>query len=365
MSNIRLDKIIIPKLRVTKEGYLRGDAIVTRTGVFKYINTDGSVRLELRHPDDILKQDSLDTLKSIPITNDHPKELVTTDNVDALLVGMTGETIKLDGDSILTTLTITHKDAINIVNKGKQELSLGYKVDVVEEEGEYEGEKYTHRQTNVDYNHLAIVEVARAGRSARINLDGALIQIDNLKDNEALYMTEKNKKTEVESGEQREADETLEIEQESEGGLTENVSKKAKKHEDDIKLDKALATIDQLRIENAKLKNVNIDSIVEEKVKARIALLNKVSQVIKLDSADTLNKTDRNIMETVISNFDADIKLDEKSDAYVEGRFDAIIEMNMGTTAIVRQLSNVKRVDTTTPKLNAIDILNSHHKKKA
>lgn len=365
MSNIRLDKIIIPKLRVTKEGYLRGDAIVTRTGVFKYINADGTVRLELRHPDDILKQDSLDTLKSIPITNDHPKELVTTDNVDELLVGMTGETIKLDGDSILTTLTITHKDAINIVNKGKQELSLGYKVDVVEEEGEYEGEKYTHRQTNVDYNHLAIVEVARAGRSARINLDGALIQVDNLKDNEALYMTEKNKKTEVESGEQREADETLEIEQESEGGLTENVSKKAKKHEDDIKLDKALATIDQLRIENAKLKNVNIDSIVEEKVKARMALLNKVSQVIKLDSVDVLNKTDRNIMETVITNFDTEIKLDEKSDAYVEGRFDAIIEMNTGNGAIIRQLNNVKRTDTNIVKLNAIDILNSHHKKKA
>ena len=357
MSDIRVDKIVIPKLTVTKEGYLRGDAIVTRTGVFKYMNADGTTRLELRHPDDILKQDSLDTLKSIPVTNDHPKELVTTDNVDKLLVGMTGETVKLDGNSIVATLTITHKDAINIVNRGKQELSLGYKVDIIEEDGEYEGEKYTHRQTNVDYNHLAIVEVARAGRSARINLDGALIQVDNLIDKEDSYMIEKDKETEVETAAQKESGETLAEGKESD--------KETKKDSEEVKLDKANATIDQLKAENIKLKSINIDTIIEERVVARMALLNKVSQVIKLDATDTLNKTDRAIMETVIANFDAAVKLDEKSDAYIEGRFDAIIEMNSGNGAIIRQLNNVKRTDTAIPKLNAIDILNSHHKKKA
>lgn len=356
MSDIRVDKIVIPKLTVTKEGYLRGDAIVTRTGVFKYMNADGTTRLELRHPDDILKQDSLDTLKSIPVTNDHPKELVTTDNVDKLLVGMTGETVKLDGNSILATLTITHKDAINIVNKGKQELSLGYKVDVIEEDGEYEGEKYTHRQTNVDYNHLAIVEVARAGRSARINLDGALIQVDNLIDKEDSYMIEKDKETEVETAAQKESDETLAEEKESD--------KETKKDAEEVKLDKALALIDQLKAENIKLKSINIDSIIAEKVIARISLLDKVSKVIKLDTEMSL-KSDRMIMETVITNFDHDIKLDEKSDAYIEGRFDAIIEMNAGNSAIIRQLNHVKRTDAEAPKLNAIDILNSHHKKKA
>jgi hypothetical protein len=355
LSDIRVDKIVIPKLTVTKEGYLRGDAIVTRTGVFKYMNADGTTRLELRHPDDILKQDSLNTLKSIPVTNDHPKELVTTDNVDKLLVGMTGETVKLDGNSILTTLTITHKDAINIVNRGKQELSLGYKVDVIEEDGEYEGEKYTHRQTNVDYNHLAIVEVARAGRSARINLDGALIQVDNLKDNnEDSYMSEKEK----------EAVEETETKVEGEV-VVEKVVEAEVNTDAEIKLDKALATIDQLKAENTKLKSINMDSMVEERVNARLFLLNKVSKVTKLDEKDILGKTDRNIMESVISRFDTDIKLDEKSDAYVEGRFDAIIEMNAGNGAIIRQLNNVKRTDSSTPKLNAIDILNSHHKKKA
>lgn len=355
MNDIRVDKIVIPKMSVTKDGFLKGDAIVTRTGVFKYMNADGSTRLELRHPDDILKQDSLDTLKSIPVTNDHPKELVTTENVDKLLVGMTGETVKLDGDSILTTLTITHKDAIDIVNRGKQELSLGYKVDVLEEEGEYNGEKYTHRQTNVDYNHLAIVEKGRAGRSARINLDGALIQVDNLIDNEGLNMSEKEK----------EETEEVEVKVEIEGEVVAENETTEVNSDSEIKLDKALATIDQLKAENAKLKSINVDSLVEERVNARLFLLNKVSKVIKLDEKDTLGKTDRAIMENVIANFDSEIKLDEKSDAYVEGRFDAIIEMNAGTGAIIRQLNHVKRIDVAIPKLNAIEILNSHHMKKA
>lgn len=346
MSDIRVDKIVIPKMSVTKDGYLRGDAIVTRTGVFKYMNADGSVRLELRHPDDIFKQDSLDTLKSIPVTNDHPRELVTTDNVDKLLVGMTGETVKLDGNSILTTLTITHKDAIDIVNSGKQELSLGYKVDVIAEDGEYEGEKYTHRQTNVDYNHLAIVEVARAGRSARINLDGALIQIDNLIDNKGLDMTEKEKETIVET-------EDTKVETETVNADTVHVN-----------LDKYLAIIDQLKLENAELKAARVDSIIADKVKTRIELINKTSKVINMDSDEFYNKSDREIMELVIKSADTTISLDDKSDAYVSGRFDAIIDMKADHSAIKRQMNNIK-TDSNNTCPTALSILQSHSQKKA
>ena len=73
-DNIRFDSIKLPKMIKTKEGYLRGEAVVSRAGVFKYRNVDGSVRGELRHPDNIFKIDSLETLKMIPITNDHPPE---------------------------------------------------------------------------------------------------------------------------------------------------------------------------------------------------------------------------------------------------------------------------------------------------
>ncbi|MGI4775355.1 MAG: hypothetical protein ACRYE9_00210 [Janthinobacterium lividum] len=45
-QNIRYDSIKIPKVIRTKEGYIRGDIAVSRCGVLKYRNRDGSIRAE-------------------------------------------------------------------------------------------------------------------------------------------------------------------------------------------------------------------------------------------------------------------------------------------------------------------------------
>ena len=58
-KTIRFDAGNIIKITETKEGFLKGDAILTRTGVFTYVNADGSLRKELRHPDDVFVLDSL------------------------------------------------------------------------------------------------------------------------------------------------------------------------------------------------------------------------------------------------------------------------------------------------------------------
>ena len=87
---------------VTDEGYIKANAVVTRTGVFLYKNPDGTVRNELRHPDDVLKNDSLNSMKMIPVTNGHPQErLITAENAKRLAIGYTGETITHDGEFIL------------------------------------------------------------------------------------------------------------------------------------------------------------------------------------------------------------------------------------------------------------------------
>lgn len=105
----------------TDEGFLKCDAIVTRTGVFLYRNPDGTERFELRHPDDVLKVDSLQSMKMIPVTNDHPPErLVTAENAKALSVGYTGENIRPENSFIFSNFVITDKNTINdIVNNGK------------------------------------------------------------------------------------------------------------------------------------------------------------------------------------------------------------------------------------------------------
>lgn len=158
---------------ITDEGYIKANAIVTRTGVFLYKNPDGTIRKELRHPDQVFKIDSLDTMKMIPVTNGHPQErLVTAENAKRLAIGYTGETITQDGEFVLSNLLITDLASVkDVTERNRRELSLGYTVDLIPEEGSYEGQPYNFRQTNIKYNHLSIVDNARAGSEARIALD--------------------------------------------------------------------------------------------------------------------------------------------------------------------------------------------------
>ena len=85
---------MISKFDTTEEGFLKGIASVTNIGVFPYLKADGSWEWELRHPDDVFAQESLDSLKMKPITNDHPTELVTPENIDKYQVGNIGNDIR-------------------------------------------------------------------------------------------------------------------------------------------------------------------------------------------------------------------------------------------------------------------------------
>ena len=174
-SLARYDKGVVQgETTITDEGYIKARAIVTRTGVFLYKNADGTIRKELRHPDDVLIPESLATIKMVPVVNGHPPErLVSPDNAKRLSVGYTGEQVDIEAPYIVANLLITDKNTIDeIKGKRKNELSLGYTVDLIPETGLYYGEPYDFRQTNIKYNHLALVDQARAGPQARISLDG-------------------------------------------------------------------------------------------------------------------------------------------------------------------------------------------------
>lgn len=55
---------------------------------------------------------------------------------------------------------------------GLRELSLGYSLDLDETPGVWNGQPYDAIQRNIRINHLALVEKARAGEQARLNIDG-------------------------------------------------------------------------------------------------------------------------------------------------------------------------------------------------
>lgn len=358
----------------TDEGYLRGEAVVTRTGVFLYQNADGSTRRELRHPDDVFSKDSLDTMKMIPITDGHPENrAVDSANVKELTIGTVGETITVDGRYVLASLNITHADGIDSVDSGRKELSLGYHTQVIKEDGEYNGERYDHRQTQIKYNHLAIVDQARAGSVARLVLDSNdAFQVDN---NERKKGMERLVTFTVDGIEYQASPE---IKVKLERLDAENKKLKEDLEEEEKKKDKAEAERDALQEkvdkekEDEEKEEEKKDGLIKAAVRARIDLERKATPFLKADAVEKLDSmSDREVMENVVSEFSPNAKLDGRSDEYVRARFDSIIESepvrNDNAINKQREVSTMKQDSVTTldsVRKDALDAMFNAHKAK-
>lgn len=169
LDSIRLDQN--DSTYFTKEGYLVDHPILTSCGIFEYKNEDGSTRKELRLPKYVFDPTSLETYKGKPIILTHDAGEIDKNNVKREEIGTILSNGYQDGDDVRAEIIIHDTDAMK--QSGLKELSLGYTLDLIEEHGVWNGQKYDAIQTNIAVNHLALVRSARAGEQARLNIDGS------------------------------------------------------------------------------------------------------------------------------------------------------------------------------------------------
>ena len=133
------------------------------------MNPDGSIRRELRLPEDVFAKESLASYKGKPIIITHDAGLVTKDNVHDNQVGTILSEGFQDGENVRADIVIHDTDEMK--DRGYKELSLGYNLDLEETPGTWHGQPYDAIQRNIIINHLALVREARAGEQARLNID--------------------------------------------------------------------------------------------------------------------------------------------------------------------------------------------------
>jgi len=323
---LRLDSAPL-KFEVTEEGYLKGEAVVSRIGVFHYRDADGNLRRELRHPFDVFSSDSMESLKMIPVTNGHPPQIIDSNNAKIYSIGHVGETIRVDGVNLVASFVITDSKAIEDIKNGRRELSLGYLQEPVMVKGVYDGEEYDYRQTEIRYNHLSVVDEARAGRDAVINLDGngsvdllninfspkkesssmATINIDGI-NYEAPQEVSNHVSKLVKAVEESQS--TL-ANKDGEIADVKKTSSALEAERDDLK--------EKLEVELKKDHTGEVEKAVEE----RLAVLNIVQRV---DSKfEPAGKTVQQIKKEILSNR-TKTNLDEKDEVYIDARWDAMVE---------------------------------------
>lgn len=330
MRATRYDRTDI-KASYTDEGYLIDTPIVGRAGIQLYKNADGTIRRELRPPEEVFHADSLKSFSGKPVTDDHPSESVTAKNAKRLAVGMMQGDGKQDGNNVIAQIIVHDGETIDkILKGGKRELSLGYKVDLEEVSGVWEGQQYDAIQRNIRVNHLAIVQRGRAG-NARLNLDRYDAISFNYEE-ETSMSTDNLGRVRLDSGLEYQAAPEVIVEFEKlradKANLEINIDELHKQ------LDSIAAERDTLKSQVESADQVRADALEKARaeVKARVEL-DKIAEAFKVDGE---GKTDREVKEMVIRTLRADADLTGKSDDYVNAAFDLTVSMRKDD-AIVQQ----------------------------
>lgn len=163
------------KAKKLPNGWLRVDGNLTTVGVFPYRKPDGSIRRELRLPEEVFHKDALESFSLVPVTDDHPPEFLDATNTREYSRGTVGEEPRRDGDFVRSTLFVTDEELVaRIETKDKRELSCGYTCDLDETPGTHpQYGAYDVIQRKIRGNHVALVKRGRAGREAAVRMDAA------------------------------------------------------------------------------------------------------------------------------------------------------------------------------------------------
>jgi hypothetical protein len=214
-------KVSLRGLEPDKNGFLNiAKAYPTKAGVLVYKTADGKEIRELRSPEEVFREDSMQSLAMKPFSIEHRGGILTPENVKDQNAGATGQNIGRDGDFMTCSIAVFRSDAINqIIKEGVMELSAGYTCDTIESPGVYKGQRYDRVQTNIRYNHLTLTRKAR-GEGCRIRLDSgdAILaeegETQNNQDNEEQIMkVVKLKIPAIQVGEMKFDSETIEVEE--------------------------------------------------------------------------------------------------------------------------------------------------------
>lgn len=166
---------ISPNWEKTPDGFLRVHGTFSRTGCLSYKRADGSTQVEYRPEEEVAHRDSILSLGGLPVTHEHPPELLTPANTRQYQRGSTGTEVVYDNGFVKGVVILTDAELIAAVERGDaRELSIGYRVQIDRTPGvTATGERYDAIQRRIVGNHLAVTKEGRSGSEVRLHMDSA------------------------------------------------------------------------------------------------------------------------------------------------------------------------------------------------
>jgi len=310
--------------RKTDEGFLVIPTRFSRIGIQTYGD-----KKELRLPEDVFNEDSMNSFVGKPVTFTHPKEGVDVNNWKRHEVGTILKFDKEPGDVYTTgEIIIKDKGVIEYIEKRRAknldvQMSCGYKANVEDKCGEWDGDKYDGIQRDIRGNHVAIVSQGRAGQEVAMRLDeNNKSEVKKMK-----FKLDSIPGTKIGSVEMNTdsiedvSNAVIERDKQFRDELVkrDDAEKLLKKEKDETqaKLDSEIAEKKKLEVQLAD--ESRLDAIIAEKTKIK-----ECADYLKI-KVDGLDKMD--LKKEIIKKVFEDADLTDKSDDYVNARFDSAVDM--------------------------------------
>ena len=313
------DKLTVDGVRRDAGGNLVASVLCARTGCQDYAGYEvGKPELDrvtvYRPPEEVFTPDSMRSYAGAPVTIEHPSEPVTPANWKDHAVGeVASDDIVKDGEAIRVPFMLRDAAAIDTVERGKRQISMGYncKLDFVDGVAP-DGTAYQAIQRDIRINHLAIVDRARGGPSLKIGdkqmstktitYDGLPLEVTDASEAVINKLSAK-----VVDGEKALADTKSEH-------------------------DKAMAAKDA-EIDDLKTKVVDqahIDALAD----AKAEVVSKAKAIVGDKLPDTAGKTVAEVRRMTVAAKLGDAAVADKSDDYVEARFDTLADAKPNTPTV-------------------------------
>ncbi|MBS4088724.1 DUF2213 domain-containing protein [Pseudomonas rustica] len=329
---ILTDSVPVSGVRRTADGYLVAEARVARTGIQDYLGTevdpdnqhglrDKPIVRVYRPESSVFHKDAMQSYAYRPMTNGHPGgDGVNSQNWKDLAIGQTGGDVVRDGQFVKVPLVLMDAKAIADFDAGKRELSMGYGAEVVFQDGTTDdGEHYDCYLGPMKMNHLSLEHRARGGEQLRIGDNkqptpkGGHDMADSLRtvivDGLSVQTTDQGAQA-IDKLTKQLADAGVNIKTLTDAHAAALASK-------DADLAKRDAEIDSLKAKQLS------DADIDKRVTARADLISKAKSIA---DADYTGKTDADIRKAVVVAKLGDAAVAGKADAYIDARFEILVE---------------------------------------
>ncbi|MGL4646290.1 MAG: DUF2213 domain-containing protein [Cetobacterium somerae] len=289
--------------------------------------------------------------KGLILTDLHPWEFIDAKNATEYTNGFVTEVHGIEDKKLKVDIRVINSDLINDIRSGqKDEFSIGYFCELVNEKGLIEGIPYDSKQVNLQLNHVALVPNGRAGEDVGVLVMNSEEKVSYQKDMYKKLNAGGNMKAKY-NGKDYEANELV----------VELMARDKELETKQNSLDEVSGKVAGLEADNKELteKVNNFESTLETEIEKKINTVNEVSKLTGKETKDLLKMNSLELKKEVINKAYEGMDLEGKSEGFIDGLYTgAVSKLNSATDVKPTPAETSKKENGADPISEALKKLN-------